>query len=246
MEFENMPLATAMKISEPGYDRVCDERDIYERLLPLEDADILELGCGKAEKTFAIAERGKANRIVALEVDEIQHAKNLQRKTPSNVSFQLGGAQAIPVGDRSFDIVLMFKSLHHVPLALMDTAMAEIHRVLKPGGMAYISEPVFAGEFNEILRLFHDEQAVRAAAFAAVERAVAAGSFELASETFFDTPVHFENFEQFEEQILKVTHTQHRLAPELYQQVRQKFMHHMKTDGASFRTPIRVDLLRKV
>jgi ubiquinone/menaquinone biosynthesis C-methylase UbiE len=245
MDIKNMSLTTAMKISEPDYDLVCDEQDIYERLLPLKGADILELGCGKAEKTFAIAERGRANRIVALEVDEIQHAKNLQRSTPANVSFQLGGAQAIPADDRSFDIVLMFKSLHHVPLTLMDTALAEIHRVLKPGGVAYISEPVFAGEFNEILRLFHDEQAVRAAAFAAVERAVSAGRFELASETFFATPVHFENFEQFDDQILKVTHTQHRLAPELYRQVREKFMHHMRPDGARFRTPIRVDLLRK-
>lgn len=241
-----MPLTTAMKMSESNYDLVCDEREIYERLLPLRNSDILELGCGKAEKTFTIAECGKVNRIVALEVDEIQHAKNLQRNPPANVSFQLGGAQAIPADDRFFDIVLMFKSLHHVPLTLMDAAMAEIHRVLKPGGVAYISEPVFAGEFNEILRLFHDEQAVRAAAFAAVERAVAAGSFELVSETFFDAPVHFENFEQFEEQILKVTHTQHRLPPGLYSQVRQKFMHHMKPDGANFRTPIRVDLLRKV
>ena len=57
--------------------------------------------------------------------------------------------------------------------------MAEIHRVLKPDGLAYISEPVFAGEFNEIIRLFHDELAVREAAFAAVGRAVATGRFEL-------------------------------------------------------------------
>ena len=35
-----------------------------------------------------------------------------------------------------------------------------------------LSEPVYAGEFNAILRLFHDEQQVREAAFAAVCRAV--------------------------------------------------------------------------
>ena len=136
--------------------QICDERDIYERQLILEGASILELGCGKAEKTFEIAQNWKVNKIVALEVDQTQHAENLLRGASNNISFQPGGAQAIPADDESFDIVMMFKSLHHVPLELMDTAMGEICRVLKLGGMAYISEPIFAGEFNEILRLFHN------------------------------------------------------------------------------------------
>ena len=162
-----------MIISSPQANLVRDERDIYEQLLPLQGADILELGCGKAEKTRAISQNGKAQSITALEVDEIQHAANLRNNDLANVTFRLGGAEAIPAADESFDIVLMFKSLHHVPVERMDHAMAEICRVLKPGGLAYISEPVFAGEFNEILRLFHDEKAVREAAFSAVERAVA-------------------------------------------------------------------------
>ena len=41
-------------------------------------------------------------------------------------------------------------------------------RVLRPCGLVYISEPIYAGNFNDILRLFHDEQAVRLAAPAAV------------------------------------------------------------------------------
>ncbi len=53
----------------------------------------------------------------------------------------------------------------------MDAALAEIARVLVPGGWLYVSEPVFAGPFNELMRLFHDEQAVRAAALAALARA---------------------------------------------------------------------------
>ena len=234
-----------MKISNPNIDLVCDERAIYEHLLPLENADILELGCGRAEKTLAIAKDGKVRTIVALEVDKIQHAENLRCNAPANVSFQLGGAQAIPAADCSFDVVFMFKSLHHVPLERMDAAMAEIHRVLKPGGLAYISEPVFAGEFNEIIRLFHDEQAVREAAFAAVGRAIAAGSFELANQAFFAAPVHFETFAQFENNVLNVTHTRHHLDETLYRQVRQKFMRHMTPTGVNFDMPIRVDLLRK-
>ena len=234
-----------MKISNPETQLICDEREIYEMLLPLDNADVLELGCGKADKTMAIAKDGKVASIVALEVDEIQHAENLSREKPDNVRFGRGGAEAIPAEDESFDIVLMFKSLHHVPVEQMDGAMEEIRRVLKKDGVAYISEPVFAGDFNEILRLFHDEQKVREAAFASVKRAVDSGRFELASQTFFLSPMLFADFSEFENKILKVTHTQHRLSDALYEQVRQKFMEHMTPDGAAFHMPIRVDLLRK-
>ncbi len=234
-----------MKISNPETQLICDEREIYERLLSLDNADVLELGCGKADKTMAIAKDGKVASIVALEVDEIQHAENLMREKPDKVRFGRGGAQAIPADDESFDIVLMFKSLHHVPVEQMDDAMEEIRRVLREGGAAYISEPVFAGDFNEILRLFHDEQRVREAAFASVKRAVEAGRLILESQTFFLSPMRFSDFSEFEDKILKVTHTQHRLSDALYEEVRQKFMGHVTTDGAVFHMPIRVDLLRK-
>jgi len=234
-----------MKISDPTANTLCDEQDILESTLPLQGANVLELGCGKAEKTRAIAQKKKVTSITALEVDEIQHAKNMQIRDLPNVSFALGGAEAIPAPDERFDIVLMFKSLHHVPVEMMDQALKEIWRVLKPGGLAYISEPVYAGDFNEILRMFHDERTVRELAFAAVQRAVRGGLFELVTQNFFNTPGHFDNFEQFEERILKVTHTQHQLTPELYAAVRARFMAHMTPQGADFHNPIRVDILRK-
>lgn len=234
-----------MKISDPLASLVCPESEIYESLLPLDGAHLLELGCGKAEHTRAIAQSGKVAAITALEVDEIQHAKNLLITDLPCVKFRLGGAESIPASDDDFDIVLMFKSLHHVPVDKMDQALTEIRRVLKPGGLAYISEPVYAGDFNEILRLFHDEKVVREAAFAALERAVTNGLFEATAERFFATPSHFDNFEQFDDRILKVTHTNHRLSPELLQQVREKFMSHMTAQGADFFMPIRVNLLRK-
>lgn len=100
-----------------------------------------------------------------MEVDVIAHRKNLQITDLPNVTFGLAGAQDIPLDDETADIVLMFKSLHHVPVELMETSLREIRRVLKPAGLAYISEPIFACDFNEILRLFHNEQEVREAAF---------------------------------------------------------------------------------
>ena len=225
--------------------KTCPERDIYNALLALDGKDILELGCGRAEITRAIATEGPGRRITALEVDEVQHRHHQAIDDLPNVHFAMAGAEAIPAPDDAFDIVFMFKSLHHVPLPLMDQALAEIRRVLRPGGYAYISEPLFAGDFNEILRLFHDEQQVRQAAFETVRRAVDQDVLSLVQEVFFNAPIRFDGFADFEDKILKATHTDHQLPGTLYAQVKQRFEAHLDRDGAHFLMPIRVDLLRK-
>lgn len=234
-----------MELSENTIERNCAEHEIYNELLMLDGKRILELGCGKAELTRAIANEGQNRNITALEVDERQHNKNLQISDLPNVSFQLGGAEAIPLGDQSQDIVFMFKSLHHVAENKLDQAMREIHRVLIPGGMAYISEPIFMGNLNDILRLFHDEEHVRQAAFDAIQRSIKKGLFSLASETFFNTTVRFENFADFENKLLNVTHTEHQLSDKIYSKVSSRFEQQLTESGAYFTTPMRVDLLRK-
>ncbi len=238
-------MRAAMMIRQDPIMRTCPESEILDEYLSLDDKMLLELGCGRAELTREIATQGHGRRMLALEVDEIQHAHNLKITDLPNVQFALAGAQDIPAADASVDVVFMFKSLHHVPLDLMDRALGEIHRVLRPGGYAYVSEPIFAGDFNEVLRLFHDEQQVREAAFAAVKRAVDAGLFELADEIFFNTPVFFEDFAQFEARVLGATHTEHRLSPELYEQVKARFEANLSESGANFSMPMRIDLLRK-
>jgi len=234
-----------MIISDPSITRTCPEREIYNGLLQLDGKAILELGCGKAEITRAIATEGHNRHITALEVDDIQHRKHLAIDDLPNVEFIMAGAEEIPCQDNSFDVVFMFKSLHHVPLELMQQALLEIRRVLKPGGYAYISEPVFAGDFNDLLKMFHNEGRVRLAAFDAVKLTVDAGLLSLERQCFFNAPMHFDNFGDFEEKILKVTHTDHRLSDELYTQVKQQFESHMGQNGTDFRMPIRIDLLRK-
>jgi ubiquinone/menaquinone biosynthesis C-methylase UbiE len=237
--------ATEMRIQDLSVDGAIKETEVYNRLLPLDGAHIIELGCGSAVHTRAIAESGRPATILACEVDTIQHEKNLAISDLPTVTFTHSGAQAIPAADGSADIVMMFKSLHHVPREAMDKAMQEIRRVLRPGSMAYISEPVYAGEFNEVLRLFHDEKAVREAAFASVCKAVEQGVLELVGQHFFNTPNNFEDFAEFERKVIGVTHTDHKLTPELRQTVREKFEKFMGPQGAHFVMPIRVDLLRR-
>ena len=234
-----------MKISVEQIDVNCPESEIYNRLLSLDNKHILELGCGGAEITRNIATSGSDRKITALEVDEIAHTKNLQITDLPNVEFALSGAQEIPLEDESVDVVFMFKSLHHVPLALMDAAMHEIRRVLKSGGLVYISEPVFAGDFNEVLRLFHDEEKVRKAAFETVKKVVDKDLFSLVEEVFFNSPMRFEDFSEFENNTIKATHSEHKLDDELYALVKQRFEQHLGDDGANFLMPIRVDLLQK-
>lgn len=234
-----------MKIAAEQIDVNCPESEIYNRLLVLDGKHILELGCGSAEITRNIATSGTDRKITALEVDETAHEKNLQITDLPNVSFALSGAQDIPLDDGTVDVVFMFKSLHHVPLELMDQSLREIRRVLKQGGLVYISEPVFAGDYNEILRLFHDEQIVREAAFNKVKKVVDDGLFSLVEETFFNSPMKFESFSDFENNTIKATHSNHVLDEKLYNLVKQRFEKHIGDGGAHFLMPIRVDLLQK-
>lgn len=234
-----------MKIADPAQTQRCNEVQLLLAELPFDGARVLELGCGRAEKTRTLAETGRVQEILALEVDAIQHARNLQITDLPRVRFALGGAEAIPAEDGSFDIVIMFKSLHHVPMGQMDQALAEVARVLRPGGLAWISEPVYAGELNQVMRLFHDEKEVREAAFAAVCGAVERGVLALERQLFFQTRSYFEDFAAFDRRMIQVTHSDHRLSPELYAQVRQQFEAHLTPEGATFFNPQRVDLLRK-
>jgi len=235
-----------MRIAAPETTLTCAEPEIYNRLLTLDGKHILELGCGHAEKTRAIATSGAGRRVTALEVDGIAHRNNqLSNKLP-NVEFMLAGAQDIPLEDASVDVVLMFKSLHHVPMALMGKSMHEIARVLKPGGFAYISEPVYAGDFNEILSIFNNEEEVREAAFGAVCKAVDEGLFRLVEQVFFNTPRHYSDFNEFENATINVTHSEYSVDAGMHEQVRRMFEKHLEEDGATFLTPVRVDLLQKV
>lgn len=234
-----------MQLAHPSISRTCSESEIYESLLALDDEDVLELGCGAAEHTRNIARAHPSARIIAAEVDRIQHAHNLAAARPANLTFAEFGAQSIPLGDGSIDVVMMFKSLHHVPLDLHDQVFSEIHRVLKTGGHAYISEPVFAGELNEMIRIFNDEEAVRRAAFEAVHRAVEKGLFRLSCEVFFLAPTNFASFAEFERKCFQVTHSERKVSEAQRRAVERQFNIHLGPDGVKLTQPIRVDLLCK-
>ena len=237
--------AQAMVMNRPEAYETATEQEMMQRLLPLDGARIFELGCGAAWITRQLAESYPASRFTATEVDRVQHEKNLALDVPANLSFTLGGAESIDAETASVDLVWMLKSLHHVPADLMPAAMQEITRVLKPGGLAYFSEPVYDGEFNAMMSLIHDEKVVRTRAFEAIKGLVESGRMELVGEYFFNVPGNYASWEVFEDRFLNITHTQLNLDEERYQLIKQTFLSHLGPKGAEFLKPHRVDLLRK-
>ncbi len=223
---------------------VGDELDLLAALVPLEGARIVELGCGAAKLARALLQRFASATVTGLEVDERQQAKNLAAPQ-ERLSFVTAGAQAIPFPDAQFDLALMLKSLHHVPMPLMAQALGEAARVLRPGGHLYVSEPVYEGEFNEIVRLFNDEGTVRAAAQKALDDAVAGGAWRPVAERRFSMPVRFASFDEFEQQVMRPTFADHRLDDAKVAQVRAAFDRHLEPQGAFFLRPMHVRLLQR-
>lgn len=224
---------------------VDDELDVLAALVPIAGRDIIELGCGAATLARSLLERHPDSRVTGLEVDERQHAKNLA-SPQAGLQFVAAGAQSIPVADASFDLALMLKSLHHVPMPLLAQALSEVARVLRPRGHLYVSEPVYGGPLNEVVRLFNDEGVVRAAAQAAVDAALMTGVWGQVAERLFEMPVSFKDFADFEQRMMRPTFADHRIDAAKLAEVSAAFTPHMKADGAHFTRPMHVRVLRKL
>ena len=86
---------------------------------------------------------------------------------------------------------------------------------------------------------------MRAAAQAALDRALASGQWEAAAERHFAVPVRYADFADFERRMLDVTYAERHLDDDLREQVRARFAAHVGPEGAHFQRPMHVRLLRK-
>jgi SAM-dependent methyltransferase len=110
----------------------------------------LELGPGPGITTDYL--RTRVSSLTVLEQDPILANRLLNRFHNTNVRVVKGDASAMPFESGSFGTVFCFTVLHHVPSAsLQDRVMAEVVRVLAPGG-------VFVGTDSRMslrMKLFH-------------------------------------------------------------------------------------------
>ncbi len=223
-----------------------DELDVLAAWVALDQVRVVEAGCGNARLLRDMLKRHPMATGVGLEVDGVQHARNLAAPQ-ARLCFIEAGAQSIPLPDADADLALMLKSLHHVPLDQMDTALNELARVVRPGGWLYVSEPIYGGALNEIVRLYNDEGRVRREAQAAVNRAVADGRlWRAAAERRFAQPVHYRDFDDFAQRMLYPSFADHGITDDLRERVRQAYQPHQTADGARFVRPMHVRLLQRV
>jgi ubiquinone/menaquinone biosynthesis C-methylase UbiE len=94
---------------------------------------VLEVGAGPGLVTEVLARR--VPWLVALELDPAL-AAGLRRLSGNGVRVVRGDATALPLAGGRFSAVACFTMLHHVPtVAMQDRMLAELCRVLRPGGL---------------------------------------------------------------------------------------------------------------
>ncbi len=224
---------------------IVDELDVLSSMVPLAGQHIIELGCGAAALARALLNRFPDSEVTGVEIDARQHAKNLASPR-QRLHFVAGVAQDIPGADAAFDLALMLKSLHHVPMPAMGQALAEVARVVRPGGHLYVSEPVYDGPLNDVVKLYNDEGMVRAAAQAAIDAALLTGRWTQQAQRRFAMARHFADFAEFERRMIQQTYADHRLDAGTLAEVRRRFERHGNGPaGVVFEQPLHVRLLRR-
>jgi demethylmenaquinone methyltransferase/2-methoxy-6-polyprenyl-1,4-benzoquinol methylase len=96
---------------------------------------VLDLACGTGDITFAVARRVQQGQAIGLDITQrmLEIAEQKRRaRAAANVSFHRADILSIPFPDQSFDCVTGGYALRNVPD--IGAALAEIKRVLKPGG----------------------------------------------------------------------------------------------------------------
>jgi len=211
---------------------------ILEALGPLEGLEVIDVGCGEGQNARALA--GAGGRVTGFD----PFIEGTDRISQGSGSFRLvrASADALPLANRSADVVLFIFSLHHVPQAKLAAALAEARRVLKPSGRLLVAEPLPLGPSHYVSAPFHDETAVRAAAAAALN-SEAAAFFRKRQIFSYTDRRRYDTFESYAERMIRNRRFNNYseeavLAPE----VRRRFAEMFAVGNGAFDQPVRIDL----
>ena len=115
---------------------------------------IADLGAGEATLSLMMAER--AEKVIAVDSapSMVKYGADVaaERGVP-NFEYRLGDLEALPIEDASVDLVTLTQSLHHAQHPRK--AVAEAHRILKPGGRVAILD-LLRHDFEEAHELYAD------------------------------------------------------------------------------------------
>ena len=110
---------------------------------------VLDLGCGEGRHTYEALRHGA--HIVGVDLDDrvlpdvkamcAGMASEGEADPRQSAAFARGDATKLPFADGSFDRIIVSEVLEHIPSD--ERAMAEIARILKPGGLVAVSVPRF-------------------------------------------------------------------------------------------------------
>jgi len=132
-------------IDRPNPDRLW--RALRE-LEPLENLQLLDLGCGVGWAMAVATERGRVGRAVGLDFSQRALDLGMRRAAQEwpaaarlRVSWVCGDGIRLPFADASFDRAFSFGSMEHFPD--VRAGFGELARVLRPGGLAVTVVPNF-------------------------------------------------------------------------------------------------------
>jgi len=121
------------------------ETKLRQWMLDLADLEpgnaVLDVGCGTGTLLLAAAERvGPAGTLHGIEpaTEMAAHARHKAEARRVPLEIVEGSADSLPYPPASFDAVFCTLVLHHLPRSMLEVAIREMHRVLRPGGRAVI------------------------------------------------------------------------------------------------------------
>ncbi len=142
----------------PEYDGDWTLEHVHRYLVACEFAggkDVLDIACGEGYGSAMLA--SVAGHVTGVDIDAEAVDSAALKYQMGNLVFRQGNVTSIPMADESVDIVVCFETVEHV--AEQDTMMLEVRRVLRPGGLLFISSPD-KREYSD-LPDFHNEFHVR-------------------------------------------------------------------------------------